>query len=93
MLNFKSKAQIADTALSFQSAHNERHFLFALRNNVPMHHHFAGFLPFLALNTFFVTTLPILYSADKKQALLQDRASLFDHHFRNHQVADEKKWA
>lgn len=60
---------------------------------MPLHHHFAGFLPFLMLNTLFVSTMPILFSSEKKAAMLDERDTIFQSHFRAHVSSDEKKWA
>lgn len=45
------------------------------------------------LNTLFVTTMPILFSSEKKTAMLDERDSIFQSHFRAHVSTDEKKWA
>jgi hypothetical protein len=44
--------------------------------------HYAGIVPFLAVNTLFMVQMPILYSKEKKEAILIERHQEFEHEFR-----------
>lgn len=67
LLTFKTRLQISDTKVSFQSVKNNLAFVVRCVKQDSLITWYAGFVPFVALNLLFQYSLKGLYSEDRKR--------------------------
>jgi len=77
LLAMKTRLQVCDTKISYQSSENSMKVAARMFRNQPISSLYAGFLPFAALNLLFSYTFYALYSEEaRKKALYEPAAEL-----------------